>query len=316
MILRDAIDHYVAWRRAHGARFITSARALYQFCKGVSEHVCCDAVTETEVRRFLDGTGPLTRWRAGKYGALAGFYRYAISRGFASQSPLPAADEEPREPPSAPPYIYSRKDLQLLFEAVDISRKHAIRLDSDTFRILLLVLYGAGLRTSEALNLTIRDVDLASKVLTVRNTKFYKSRLVPVASRLANVMRVYAERRSHRPLPEGMESAFFANRDGTQVRKYNVDHAFKRLLETTGIGRKGDGRRAPCLHALRHTAAVHRLTSWYREGADVQRLLPALSIYLGHAHLDGTSIYLSMTPELLHEASVRFDRYVNGGDHA
>ena len=79
MILRDAIDHYVAWRRAHGARFITSARALYQFRKGVPEHVCCDAVTEREVRRFLDGTGPLTRWRAGKYGALAGFYRYAIS---------------------------------------------------------------------------------------------------------------------------------------------------------------------------------------------------------------------------------------------
>ena len=162
----------------------------------------------------------------------------------------------------------------------------------------------------------MRDVDLASEVLTVRNTKFYKSRLVPVAPQLANAMRTYAERRSHRPLLEGMESAFFANRDGTQVRKHNVDHAFKRLLEITGIGRKDDGRRAPCLHALRHTAAVHRLTSWYREGADVQRLLPALSTYLGHAHLDGTSVYLSMTPELLHEASVRFDRYVNGGGHA
>ena len=92
MILGEAIDHYVAWRRTHGARFITTARALYQFCKSVSEHVCCDAVTEEEVRRFLGGAGPLTRWRAGKYGALAGFYRYAISRGFASRSPLPAAD--------------------------------------------------------------------------------------------------------------------------------------------------------------------------------------------------------------------------------
>ena len=113
-----------------------------------------------------------------------------------------------------------------------------------------------------------------------------------------------------------MESAFLANRDGTPVKKYNVNHAFARLLEAAGIERKDDGRRAPCLHALRHTAAVHRLTSWYRAGADVQRLLPALSTYLGHANLDGTSVYLSMTPELLHEASVRFDRYVNGGDHA
>jgi len=316
MILRDAIDDYVAWRRVHGARFVTTARALYQFCQSVREPVCCDAVTEREVRRFLDGTGPLTRWRAGKYGALAGFYRYAVSRGYASRSPLPVADEEPREPPSTPPYIYSREELQRLFEAVDISRKHAIRLDSDTFRTLLLILYGAGLRTSEALHLIMRDVDLANAVLTVRNTKFYKSRLVPVASQLANALRAYAKRRSDRPLPEGMESAFFANRDGTQVRKHNVDHAFKMLLQTTGIGRKDDGRRAPCLHSLRHTAAVHRLTSWYREGADVQRLLPALSTYLGHANLDGTSVYLSMTPELLHEASVRFDSYINGGGHA
>ncbi len=134
MILRGAIDHYVAWRRAHGARFITTARALYQFCRSVPEHVCCDAVTEKEVRQFLAGTGPLTRWRAGKYGALAGFYRYAISRGYATRSPLPAADEEPREPPSTQPYIYSREELRHLFEAVNTSRKHAVRLDSDTFR--------------------------------------------------------------------------------------------------------------------------------------------------------------------------------------
>jgi site-specific recombinase XerD len=316
MMLRDAVDHYVVWRRNHGARFITSARTLYQFCKDVPEHTCCNAVTENEVRRFLDGAGPLTRSRANKYGALAGFYRYAISRGYASRSPLPASDEEPRDPESSPSYIYSRDELRLMFEAADISRKRGIRLDGDTFRTLLVTLYGAALRTSEALQLTMRDVDLLNAVLTVRNTKFYKSRLVPVTSQLADVLRSYAARRSHRPLPEGMDSTFFANRDGTQVRKHNVDHAFGKLLETTGIGRKDDGRRAPCLHAFRHTAAVHRLTSWYREGADVQRLLPALSTYLGHAHLDGTAVYLSMTPQLLHEASVRFDRHVNGGGNA
>ena len=316
MILRDAIDDYVAWRRAHGARFLTPARVLYRFCKRVPDHLYCDAVTERDVRQFLAGNGPLTRYRANKYGALAGFYRYAISRGYATRSPLPPADQEPREPSSAPSHIYSREELKRLFEAIDVSRRHATRLDGDTFRTLLLILYGAGLRTSEALHLSMWDVDLGDAVLTVRNTKFFKSRLVPVAPQLAEALRAYAERRSQRPLPDAMESAFLANRDGTPVRKYNVDHAFARLLEAAGIDRKDDGRRAPCLHALRHTAAVHRLTSWYRAGADVQRLLPALSTYLGHANLDSTSVYLSMTPELLHEASVRFDRYVNGGDHA
>jgi len=315
MILRDAIDEYVAWRRAHGARFLTSAHVLYRFCKRVPDHLCCDAVTERDVRQFLADNGPLTRYRANKYGALAGFYRYAISRGHATRSALPPAHEEPRQPSSAPSHIFSREELKRLFEAIDVSRRQAKRLDGDTFRTLLLILYGAGLRTSEALHLSMRDVDLGDAVLTVRNTKFFKSRLVPVAPQLAEALRAYAERRSERPLPDAMESAFLANRDGTPVKKYNVDHAFARLLEAAGIDRKDDGRRAPCLHALRHTAAVHRLTSWYRAGADVQRLLPALSTYLGHANLDGTSVYLSMTPELLHEASVRFDRYVNGGDH-
>lgn len=316
MILRDAIDNYVAWRRDHGARFIASARLLRQFCGFLPHGTECHEVSGRGVRRFLAGNGPLTRSRANRYGALKGFYRYAISRGYANRSPLPAADEEPRAPPSAPPHIYSRDELKRLFEAVEISRRYATKLDSDTFRTLLLMLYGAGLRTREALRLSMEDVDLGAAVLTVRNSKFFKSRLVPAPPRLACVLRGYAERRSDRPLPEGMASAFLANRDGTRVRKHNVAHAFAMLLKTAGIDRGNDGRRAPCLHSLRHTAAVHRLTSWYREGADVQRLLPALSTYLGHASLDGTSVYLSMTPELLHEASVRFDRYFNGENHA
>ena len=316
MILRDAIDKYVAWRRTHGERFITSARLLYQFCNAVPNGTGCDEVTEQEVLRFLAGNGPLTRYRANKYGALTGFYRWAISRGYAIRSPLPAADAEPRAPQSAPPYIYSRDELKRLIEAAEVSCQYTTKLDSDTFRTLLLMLYGAGLRTSEALHLSMKDVDIADAVLTVRNSKFFKSRLVPTSRQLANVLRAYAERRSDRPLPEGMESAFLANRDGTRVRKHNVDHAFAVLLKAVGIARKNDGRRAPCLHSLRHTAAIHRLTSWYREGSDVQRLLPVLSTYLGHASLDGTSVYLSMTPELLHEASVCFDRYFSGGDNA
>ena len=113
-----------------------------------------------------------------------------------------------------------------------------------------------------------------------------------------------------------LDSAFLANRDGTMVGEHHVDLAFARLREAAGVRRRDDGGRGPCLHALRHTAAVHRLTARYREGADVQRLLPALSTYLGHADLDGTRVCLSMTPDLLQEASVRFDRYANGGSDA
>ena len=160
------------------------------------------------------------------------------------------------------------------------------------------------------------DVDLPDALLTLRNTKFYKTRLVPVCRQLADALKTYAAQRAERPFPKGTASTFLANRDGTPWVQRTAGHAFAKLLKEAGIGGSNDGRRAPCLHSLRHAAAVHRLESWYRQGADVQRLLPTLSIWLGHTDLNGTRIYLSMTPELLHQASVRFDAYVNGGgDH-
>ena len=145
---------------------------------------------------------------------------------------------------------------------------------------------------------------------------FGRTRLVPVGPQLADALRTYVAKRAEYPLPQGTASTFLANRDGTPLVKGTVRFAFAKLLQAAGIHHdKDDGRQSPCFHSLRHTAAVNRVASWYRQGAEVQRLLPALSTWLGHAHLDGTQVYLSMTPELLHEASVRFDRYVNGGDH-
>ena len=315
MSLRDAINDYIAWRRTHGAKFHSAGRLLHRFCEHVGRNISCHAVCKAEVLGFLAGKGPLTSYRAVKYSALAGFYRYAISRGYAVQSPLPERDDEPRRPRSLPPYVYSRNELQHLFATVDVSRRRALQLDGDTLRALLLLLYGAGLRFCEAQRLTLDDVDLAEALLTVRDTKFYQTRLVPVCPQLADALRAYAARRAQRPLPNGTASTLLANRDGTPLVAVTARHAFAQLLREAGIGRSHDGQRAPCLHSLRHAAAVHRLESWYRQGADVQQLLPALSTWLGHKDLDGTRIYLSMTPELLHQASVRFDTYVNGGDH-
>ena len=289
---------------------------MHRFLKPVGGSVGCDAVSPADVLDFLASKGPLTRYRASKYGVLAGFYRYAISRSYVIRSPLPARDEEPTRPRSSPPYVYSRNELQRLFDAIDVSRQRSIQLDADTLRTLLQLLYGAGLRFGEAQRLTLDDVDLPDALLTLRNTKFYKTRLVPVCRQLADALKTYATQRAERPFPKGTASTFLANRDGTPLVQRTAGHAFAKLLKEAGIGGSNDGRRAPCLHSLRHAAAVHRLESWYRQGADVQRLLPTLSIWLGHTDLNGTRIYLSMTPELLHQASVRFDAYVNGGgDH-
>ena len=316
MTLLETIDAYIDWRRAHGAKFNTSARILHRFCTRVGGDIDCDAVREEDVLGFLAGNGPLTRSRANRYGALAGFWRYAISRGHATRSPLTAPDDEPREPRSAPPYVYSRDELHRLFGAIDTSRHRPVQLDAVTLRVLLLLLYGAGLRLGEAQRLTFDDVDLNDAVLTIRDTKFFKHRLVPVGIHLAETLRGYAARRTEYPLPKGMAPTFLANRDGTPLAGRTVHTAFVDVFKTAGIRHdKNDGRRPPSLYSLRHAAALHRLEAWYRQGADVQRLLPALSTWLGHAHLDGTRVYLSMTPELLHQASVRFEHYVEGDNH-
>ena len=310
MNLREAVDAYIAWRRAHGARFVTGARILHQFCRHAGDGIGCSGVGAEVVLGFLAGKGPLTPARSKKFSALAGFYRYAISRGHAGHSPLPATEDEPRRPQPAPPHVYSREELRHLFSAVESSRHGAVQLDAETMKTLLLLLYGAGLRFCEARRLTFDDVDLDDALLTIRDTKFGKSRLVPVDPQLAEALRRHARWRSGRPLPNGTASTFLAKRDGAPLAQRTVCRAFHKTLEAAGIRQDRDGgRRSPSLHGLRHAAAVHRLEDWYRNDADVQRLLPALSTWLGHANLDGTSVYLTMTPELLHQTSARFERH-------
>ena len=199
---------------------------------------------------------------------------------------------------------------------MESSRRGAVQLDAVTFRTLLLLLYGAGLRFSEATGLTLADVDLAEAVLTIRATKFYKSRLVPIGPQLATVLANYMPLRPRGGLAQGEAAFLLANRDGTRLASSTVQAAFDALRRIAGVHGAAGGRQIPRLHDLRHSFAVHSLTAWYRQGADVQRLLPVLSTYLGHADLEGTKVYLSMTPELLQQASLRFARYAGGGRDA
>ena len=313
MKLRAAIERFILSRQSLGTRFVTQSSVLRHFLKCVEGGIGCDEITREQVCAFVAGIGPLTQTRALKYSVLAGFYRYAISRGYATRWPLP--DIEPKKPRPAAPYVYSRDEVRRLLDGLDHHSSRALKLDAEIMRMMILLLYGAGLRAGEARRLTLGDVDLTAAVLTVRRSKFYKTRLVPVGPQLADALATYARRGAARPLPDGKNSSFFANRDGTPLVKKTVEQSFAKLRRRVGVyGAEGCLPRG--LHSLRHTFAVHRVTAWYREGADVQRLLPFLSTYLGHARLSDTQVYLSMTPELLQEASLRLERYARGGDHA
>ena len=310
MKLAAAVEIYVLHQRAMGQKFQGPAVALRAFCRRYGK-MWLQAITSTEVKQFLDvpRTGPAA-WRR-KYGVLWDFFEYWRRREKLNAVPMPLAT--PKATQTFVPYIYSRRELRLLLDAVSrCQRPAACRTSAITLRTLLLFLYGTGMRSGEALRLHLADVDLDDGVITIRETKFYKSRLVPLGSDLIQILRRYiaAPGRCNQPhLP------LFQSRQHQRLGHSTVDANFRRLCVLAGVRRSDVSSRQPRLHDLRHTFAVHRLTEWYRTGANVQVLLPALSTYLGHVDLRSTQCYLTMTPELLAEANRRFQDYVYGGRH-
>jgi site-specific recombinase XerD len=244
---------------------------------------------------------------------LSGFYKFAISHGYIGASPLPIF--VPKLPPQQTPYIYSTDELRQLLKATEVLQVGHSRHVPAMYRTLLLLLYGSGLRISEALNLTLRDVDLEEKIITVRCTKFFKTRLVPIGPRLAGELTAHIERRSSLPMPNGKVSPLFASRGRRGWCYPRVITMFQHVRSAAGIACPIGEPRPPRLHDLRHTAAVHRVIAWYRAGQDVQRLLPQLATYLGHLDIRSTQRYLQMTPELLQAASQRFAQYAKGDCH-
>lgn len=308
MTLAKAVAAYVVSKQSLGMRFATEARTLKSFCQSIGD-VDIGQIEAKQVRAFLDGNGPVTRFWHRKLDALRGFYRFAVTRGYVTGSPLPAT--VPQLPPPFVPYIYSRDEVRRLIEATT-TREHR-NLSVLTCRTLLLLLYATGLRIGEALGLDMADVDLATGLLCIRESKFYKTRLVPIGPDLLMVLVTYATQRNRQP-PATPEAPFLLTRSGKRPSRAAAEDVFKDLREVAQVRRDDNCRYQPRLHDFRHSFAMTCLIRWYRNGEDVQRLLPQLATYLGHVHIAGTQRYLSMTPELLREASSRFERYAMGGD--
>jgi site-specific recombinase XerD len=314
MNISDLVTQYVTFRRALGERCNTAEDTLRSFCRAVGGRKQVTQIRARAVAAFLAGSGPVTGTWHSKYSTLKGFFRFAVSRGHLEKAPLPT--EIPKRPPIAAPYIYSREDLRRLLEAIPTCQSSRSYIEAPTLRAILLLLYGAGLRLGEVLRLSVADADLPNRLLTIRESKFFKSRLVPVGCQLATVLDDYSGWRTATH-PSASAVHFFVGRFGMAIHKRTLEGVFQRLREQVGIRRTDGARQQPRLHDLRHTYAVHRLTEWYRQGADVQRLVYHLSVYLGHARLAYTQVYLTMTQELLQQAGMRFERYARGeGPHA
>jgi site-specific recombinase XerD len=304
MNLQQLIEQYIAFRKSLGELQGTNADSLRKFGRSIGADADIADVCEEQVAAFVAGTASATRSWHHRFSVVRTFYRYAVTRHYVAAAPLPRVI--PKRPPPFVPYIYTRDDLRRLLQAVASDRRQRTCLEPITTRTILLLMYGAGLRVREVVSLDSAAVDLAASLLTIQQTKFGKTRLVPVGPQLKSILEQYASRLSA-PLSD---APFFTTRRGTRVKIDTLQQNFEFFRKQAGIVRNGGTGEQPRLHDLRHTFAVHRVTSWYQQGANVNALLPMLSTYLGHVHLRHTQIYLSMTPALLHEANKRFGSYL------
>ena len=204
---------------------------------------------------------------------------------------------------SLTPHIYTVAEFRRLLEAARQLPVRRSALRPRAAYTVLLILYGTGLRIGEALRLRLRDIDLETDTLMIRDTKFYKSRVVPITVSLREEIRDYLDERLK--ATASPDAFLFLNHRGDRYSSDKFSEIFRDLLVTAKVPWRYGHR--PRVHDIRHTFAHNCVLRWYREGADLQAKLPLLATYLGHVSVLSTQEYLKATPELLRQASARFE---------
>jgi integrase/recombinase XerD len=210
-------------------------------------------------------------------------------------------------PTTTKPHVFTRAEVVKLLEtARSIRTMPKDPLRPLTFELVVAILYACGLRIGEVISLNVGDYDSMEGVLKIRKGKFGKSRLVPVSRSLREQIAYYLNRRRELEIPTRPADALVWSPYNGRPSKGFMKIALMRLMRRAGI-KPPRGRCGPRVHDLRHTFAVHRLLDWYKQGADVQTLLPRLSTYMGHINIQSTQVYLRYMPEVLAEANRRFE---------
>jgi len=193
------------------------------------------------------------------------------------------------------PYIYSRNEIRrLVSDQVLTSSVRRPLAAPETLRALLLFLYGTGVPLGEAITLTRRSLDFAKQTLAVGRYEDTQKRVIPMGNDVRRLLSQYLAS----PIRVKVSSPYvFVARSGAPLKGHNLMYDFQNLRRAAGIFRPGGPWRQPRMHDLRYTFAVHRITSWYKQGVDVQRMLPALAVYMGHGGMRPIHRYLSLTPE-------------------
>ena len=286
---------------------VTQLRALDRFT--AQRGLPPGTIDETLARAWPAGCATRApNTRRARYYLLRRFCRFLATRRPATF--VPGESLRPRRRPPKPPHIYTGDEVRALLAGAlalrDWTSRHPCPIRPTTLHTVILLLATSGLRISEALHLTLAGVDLAGGVLSIRQSKFRKSRLVQVS---AATLQTYHDLRIT-VAPADPAGAFSVSGRGTGYSTSTVQAMFGDLTVQAGL--REPGGRGPRRRDLRAAFAVTRLLLWYRDGEDVMAPLPLLSTYLGHACVSGTEVYLRITTTLLQEANTRFHAFAEG----
>jgi len=299
--LAEALSDYLTLRNRLGHKLAESARLLPRFVAWMDAtgRSTITIAAALEWCQQQPSTGPDSVIWPHRMTAVRGFARYLSGIDPATQ--IPPLGLLPSRRHWTPPYIYTPDDVATLLRG---ARQLRSPLRAATYETLFGLLATTGMRVGEAIRLDQTDLDYESGVIGIRESKFGKSRLVPVDPSTDVVLRDYADRRADFRVQPGNDS-FFVSLTGRRLIYVSVDEVFRQLRAETGLGAGSSSR--PLIHGLRHTFAVTTLIGWYRDGVDVAARLPWLSTYLGHRDPRSTYWYLSAAPELLAIAADRLE---------
>lgn len=297
---------YLATRRAMGYKLAQQGQMLTQFIAHL-EAVGAEHLTLADALSWATQPPDASRscWSA-KLGVVRTFARYLSA--FDPLTEVPPVGLIPEPSHRITPYIYSDQDIiGLLGAAGRLRNEHR----ADTYRTVVGLLAVTGMRVGEVVRLDRHEVDLDQGLLTISNTKYGKSRQLPLHPSTLEALAGYGRRRDERRRTPKSPS-FFTSTTGTRLLRDNVSSVFPRLVRDAGISWP-DRHRPPRAHDLRHSFAVRSLIGWYRDGVDVERHLPLLSTYLGHIGPSSTYWYLTAVPELIELIADRLDAVAEAG---
>jgi len=309
-VMGSDIEQFLAHKRALGRRYDVEENTLALFdAYLVANHVTgLPEISVALIDRFLTSR-PRPRPRSYNHlrCTLGRLFAWLVGQGRLDRTPVQSGPR--RGTYQRQPFIFDAAHARRLLDLVQtLPNKGGTVQRGQTYHAMFAILYGLGLRVGEVCRLTVADADFERCLLVIRETKFYKSRLVPFGPKLAELLKAYLQSKTRQGSNCTPDAPLFALRGGRAINPCTVSQTFHQLVPRLALA-VPPGCSPPRLHDLRHSFAVGTLLRWYRSGADPQAHLLALATFLGHVDVNSTAVYLTTTQPLLEEANRRFEAF-------